>query len=121
MRQRIRPEPVVNDVRKREDQDAWEPREVLAAEGPPPTGEQVNISKLQQMTMAQLMKMAKNLKIEGIATLMKHQLILEILKARAVENGLMFGEGCLEILPDGFGFLRSQNYNYLPCPEDIYV
>ncbi|MEI6633289.1 MAG: transcription termination factor Rho [Chlamydiota bacterium] len=121
MRQRTRPEPVMNDMRKREDQEAEEPREVSGAEGPPPTGEQVNISKLQQMTMAQLIKMARDLKIEGIATLKKHQLILEILKARAVENGLMFGEGCLEILPDGFGFLRSQNYNYLPCPEDIYV
>jgi len=86
-----------------------------------PAGEQINISKLQQMTVSQLTKMAKDLKIPGLATLKKHQLILEVLKAKAVENGLMFGEGCLEILPDGFGFLRSQNYNYLPCPEDIYV
>ncbi|MEJ2744134.1 MAG: transcription termination factor Rho [bacterium] len=84
-------------------------------------GEQVNISKLQQMTVSQLSKMGKDLKIAGIGTLKKHQLIFEILKARAEESGLMFGEGCLEILPDGFGFLRSQNYNYLPCPEDIYV
>jgi len=84
-------------------------------------GEQVNISKLQQMTVSQLSKMGKELKIAGIATLKKHQLIFEILKAKTEESGLMFGEGCLEILPDGFGFLRSQNYNYLPCPEDIYV
>jgi len=89
------------------------------AEGP--AAEQINIKKLQQMTVSQLTKMARDIKIPGTATLKKHQLILEILKARAVENGLMFGEGCLEILPDGFGFLRSQNYNYLPCPEDIYV
>ncbi|MDD5556935.1 MAG: transcription termination factor Rho [bacterium] len=81
----------------------------------------MNISTLQQMTMAQLNKMAKDLKIPGTASLKKHTLIFEILKAKTEESGLMFGEGCLEILPDGFGFLRSQNYNYLPCPEDIYV
>jgi transcription termination factor Rho len=84
-------------------------------------GEQLNISTLQKMTVSALTKMAKDLKIPGTGTLKKHQLIFQILKARAEESGLMFGEGCLEILPDGFGFLRSQNYNYLPCPEDIYV
>ena len=115
-------EPVMNEMRRREGQEREAPREVRPEEAVSPAGgEQVNISKLQQMTMAQLSRMARDLKIEGIATLKKHQLILEILKARAVENGLMFGEGCLEILPDGFGFLRSQNYNYLPCPEDIYI
>ena len=115
-------EPVMNEMRRREGQEREAPREVRPEEAVSPAGgEQVNISKLQQLTMAQLSRMARDLKIEGIATLKKHQLILEILKARAVENGLMFGEGCLEILPDGFGFLRSQNYNYLPCPEDIYI
>ncbi len=84
-------------------------------------GEHLDISKLQQLNMSQLTKMAKNLKIPHTGSLKKHQLIFEILKARAEESGLMFGEGCLEILPDGFGFLRSPNYNYLPCPEDIYV
>ncbi|MDD5644338.1 MAG: transcription termination factor Rho [bacterium] len=81
----------------------------------------INIVSLQKMTSPQLNKIAKQLNIEGMGTLRKHQLIFEILKARAQANGLMFGEGVLEILPDGFGFLRSPNYNYLPCPEDIYV
>jgi transcription termination factor Rho len=59
--------------------------------------------------------------VETVATLKKYELIFEILKKNAERNGLMFGEGVLEILPDGFGFLRSPAYNYLPCPEDIYV
>ncbi len=84
-------------------------------------GDELNIVSLQKMTLPQLNKIAKQLNIEGLGTLKKHQLIFEILKARARANGLMFGEGVLEILPDGFGFLRSPNYNYLPCPEDIYV
>jgi transcription termination factor Rho len=85
------------------------------------SGDELNIVSLQKMTLPQLNKIAKQLNIEGLGTLKKHQLIFEILKARARANGLMFGEGVLEILPDGFGFLRSPNYNYLPCPEDIYV
>ncbi|MEA3346798.1 MAG: transcription termination factor Rho, partial [Candidatus Auribacterota bacterium] len=73
------------------------------------------------MTVSRLNTIAKQLKITATGTLKKPQLIFEILKAKARANGLMFGEGVLEILPDGFGFLRSPNYNYLPCPEDIYV
>ena len=53
--------------------------------------------------------------------LKKQDLIFKILKERVKQNGLMFGEGTLEVLPDGFGFLRSPDYNYLPCPDDIYV
>ncbi|HRZ86173.1 MAG TPA: transcription termination factor Rho [bacterium] len=71
--------------------------------------------------MTDLTKMARELNIENISSRKKHDLIFEILKGNAMKNGLMFGEGVLEILPDGFGFLRSPNYNYLPCPEDIYV
>src|SRR5262249_6359544 len=51
----------------------------------------------------------------------KQDLIFKILKERVKQNGLMFGEGTLEVLPDGFGFLRSPDYNYLPCPDDIYI
>ena len=80
-------EPVMNEMRRREGQEREAPREVRPEEAVSPAGgEQVNISKLQQMTMAQLSRMARDLKIEGIATLKKHQLILEILKARAVEK-----------------------------------
>ena len=81
----------------------------------------VNIIQLQEMTMTELSVMAKKLNIQGIGSLKKSDLIYEIMKARAKMVGLMFGEGVLEILPDGFGFLRSPNYNYLPCPEDIYI
>jgi transcription termination factor Rho len=81
------------------------------------------ITQLQQMTMAQLLKSAKEegLPKEDYAGLKKQDLIFRILKERVKQNGLMFGEGTLEVLPDGFGFLRSPDYNYLPCPDDIYI
>ena len=81
------------------------------------------ITELQHMTIVQLQKAAKD---EGIGReeyvgLKKQDLIFRILKERVKANGLMFGEGTLEVLPDGFGFLRSPDYNYLPCPDDIYI
>ncbi|MDP8263626.1 MAG: transcription termination factor Rho [Candidatus Ancaeobacter aquaticus] len=81
----------------------------------------MNVTQLQNKRMTDLAKMAKELGIEYISSKKKHDLIFEILKVNALKNGLMYGEGVLEVLPDGFGFLRSPNYNYLPCPEDIYV
>jgi transcription termination factor Rho len=79
------------------------------------------ISELQQMTMAQLLKLAKDESLTEYTGLKKQDLIFKILKERVKQNGLMFGEGTLEILPDGFGFLRSPDYNYIPCPDDIYI
>src|SRR5262245_34195973 len=81
------------------------------------------ITELQQMTMAQLQKLAKDEDIprEEWVGLKKQDLIFKILKERVKQNGLMYGEGTLEILPDGFGFFRSPDYNYLPCPDDIYI
>nr|WP_261345334.1 transcription termination factor Rho [Tuwongella immobilis] len=81
------------------------------------------MTELQQMTMAQLLKTAKDegLNKEEFTGLKKQDLIFRILKERVKQNGLMFGEGTLEVLPDGFGFLRSPDYNYLPCPDDIYI
>ena len=82
---------------------------------------EIHLTELQKMTMPQLIRTAK---AEGIAEytgLKKQDLIFKILKERVKQNGLMFGEGTLEVLPDGFGFLRSPDYNYLPCPDDIYV
>ena len=75
------------------------------------------------MTIAQLQKAAKeeNIPREEFVGLKKQDLIFRILKERVKANGLMFGEGTLEVLPDGFGFLRSPDYNYLPCPDDIYI
>ena len=81
------------------------------------------ITELQHMTIAQLQKAAKEEAIsrEEFVGLKKQDLIFRILKERVKANGLMFGEGTLEVLPDGFGFLRSPDYNYLPCPDDIYI
>ena len=81
------------------------------------------ITELQHMTIAQLQKSAKDESIprEEFMGLKKQDLIFRILKERVKANGLMFGEGTLEVLPDGFGFLRSPDYNYLPCPDDIYI
>ena len=81
----------------------------------------INISKLQSMSMTDLNNMAKELDIENFGTMKKHELIFEILQKNAERAGVMFAEGVLEILPEGFGFLRSRSYNYLSCPEDIYV
>jgi transcription termination factor Rho len=80
-----------------------------------------HISELQQMTMPQLLKAAKEEGLTEYTGLKKQDLIFKILKERVKQNGLMFGEGTLEVLPDGFGFLRSPDYNYLPCPDDIYI
>ncbi|RKY32604.1 MAG: transcription termination factor Rho, partial [Candidatus Omnitrophota bacterium] len=82
---------------------------------------ELNVSSLRKMTLKNLQKIAKSLKINGISGLTKEELIYKIMEAQAKKNGLIFGEGVLEVLPDGFGFLRSPNYNYLPGPDDIYV
>src|SRR5207244_7943331 len=77
--------------------------------------------ELQHMTMPQLLKTAKEEGITDFTGLKKQDLIFKILKERVKPNALMFVEGTLEVLPDGFGFLRSPDYNYLPCPDDIYI
>lgn len=82
---------------------------------------EIHIAGLQQMTMKELLDLAREEDISEYSGLKKQDLIFRILKERAKINGLMFGEGTLEILPDGFGFLRSPDYHYLPCPDDIYV
>jgi transcription termination factor Rho len=81
------------------------------------------ITELQHMTIAQLQKAAKEAGIprEEYNGLKKQDLVYRILRELSEANGLMFGEGTLEVLPDGFGFLRSPDYNYLPCPDDIYI
>ncbi|HSG69809.1 MAG TPA: transcription termination factor Rho [Planctomycetaceae bacterium] len=81
----------------------------------------VNIAELQRMTIRELHELAKQEQLSEFHSLKKQDLIFKILKERTKMNGLMFGEGTLEILPDGFGFLRSPDYHYLPCPDDIYV
>jgi hypothetical protein len=81
----------------------------------------LNIAKLQAMSMAELNNMARELGVENFGTMRKHEVIFHILQKNAERAGVLFSEGVLEILPEGFGFLRSQSFNYLPCPEDIYI
>ena len=82
---------------------------------------ETHLTELKKMTIAQLHAVAKGENIEGYTGLKKQDLIFKILEERVKANGLMYGEGVLEVLPDGFGFLRSPDYNYLPCPDDIYI
>jgi len=82
---------------------------------------ELHITDLQKMTVESLYELAKTEGLIEYTGLKKQELIFKILKERIQQNGLMYGEGVLELLPDGFGFLRSPEYNYLPCPDDIYV
>jgi transcription termination factor Rho len=84
-------------------------------------GGKLYIKDLQQMDILGLHEIARAENIQDYVGLKKQDLIFQILRARIRQNGLMYGEGVLEILPDGFGFLRSPEYNYLPCPDDIYI
>ena len=86
-----------------------------------PKGETVNMSQLQALDMPELNKLAKKQGIPNYGSLQKHELIFQLLQRNAEQAGVLYTEGCLEILPEGFGFLRSESFNYLPCPEDVYV
>ena len=81
----------------------------------------MNIKELKKKKISELNKIAKELNVEGASGMRKQELIFAILQAQTEKNGLIFGEGVLEILPDGFGFLRAPDYNYLPGPDDIYI
>jgi len=81
----------------------------------------MNIKDLKKKKINELYRIAKELNVEGASGMRKQELIFAILQAQTEKNGLIFGEGVLEILPDGFGFLRAPDYNYLPGPDDIYI
>ena len=81
----------------------------------------MNIAELKEKNISELTKVAKELDIPSVSGLRKQELIFRILQAQTEKNGLIFAEGVLEVLPDGFGFLRAPDYNYLPGPDDIYV
>lgn len=81
----------------------------------------MNLKELKTKSIADLTKMGRDLNIDGVASLRRQELIFAILQAIAEQNGSIYGEGVLEILSDGFGFLRAPDYNYLPGPDDIYV
>src|SRR6266850_6372379 len=103
--------------------------ETQQTETPPPAttnGPQVSpkgldIIQLKSRTIAELMELAHSLGIQGTSGLRKQELIFKILEGQTEKNGLIFAEGVLEILSEGYGFLRSPDYNYLPGPDDIYV
>ena len=81
----------------------------------------MNLSELKEKTISELSQIAKDLSVQGFSGLRKQELIFKILQGQAEKDGLIFAEGVLEVLPDGFGFLRAPDYNYLPGPDDIYV
>ena len=81
----------------------------------------MNLVELKKMRISQLTEMAKEFKIEGASGMRKQDLTFSLLQAHSARNGLIYGEGVLEILPDGFGFLRAPDANYLPGPDDIYI
>ncbi len=81
----------------------------------------MNIVELKEKNISELTKMAREFKIEGAAGLRKQELMFALLQAQIEKDGFIYGEGTLEVLPDGFGFLRAPDYNYLPGPDDIYV
>ncbi len=81
----------------------------------------MHLAELKEKSISKLFDVAKELKVEGASNLRKQELIFAILQAQAEKNGTIYGEGVLETLPDGFGFLRSPDYNYTPGPDDIYI
>jgi transcription termination factor Rho len=83
--------------------------------------EGLNITDLKDMSIQKLTQIAKDLTVGGATGMRKQELIFQILKAQTEQSGFIFSEGVLEVLPDGFGFLRAPDYNYLPGPDDIYV
>ena len=87
----------------------------------PEAAETLDLQRLKTKTMTELLSLATELEIIGTSGLRKQELIFKVLEAQTEKNGLIFAEGVLEILPEGYGFLRSPTYNYLPGPDDIYV
>jgi len=81
----------------------------------------MDISDLKGKTISELLDVANTLELEGTSSMRKQELIFKILEAQTQQNGLIFAEGVLQVLPEGYGFLRSPDYNYLPGPDDIYV
>ncbi len=98
-----------------EREDVVVPRERTGGES------KLNLGELKNRTMAELVDVATDLDITGTSGLRKQELIFKILEAQTEKSGLIFAEGVLEILPEGYGFLRSPDYSYLPGPDDIYV
>jgi transcription termination factor Rho len=104
----------------REDGDPWVPTGT-PSQPPPRKGRNLDLTEMQQQTVPELAKLAEELGLTELGAMRKHDLIFEILKANARYNGVMYSRGVLEIMDDGFGFLRSPLNNYLACQEDVYL
>ncbi len=111
----VKTEPKETTQETRTNQETPETRE---PKGLRPT---LNVADLKDKTIKELVDIAGQYNLEGVSGLRKQELMFKILEAQTEQEGLLFGEGVLEILPDGFGFLRAPNFNYLPGPDDIYV
>jgi transcription termination factor Rho len=112
------------------DATTTKPKKAPASKAPVPEDEgvesnpevpEINLKELKEKRINDLNRMAKELGIEGASNMRKQELIFSMLQAQSERGGVIFGEGVLETLPDGFGFLRAPDYNYLPGPDDIYV
>ena len=101
-------------------QQQQQPQKNGAPQAPPATST-LDLVALKDLSIQQLNNIAKDLGLSGVSGLRKQELIFKILQAQAEKSGLIFSEGVLECLPDGFGFLRAPEYNYLPGPDDVYV
>ena len=93
----------------------------LEDDDPDPDAERMNVMELKQRPMEGLVELAESLTVENAAGLRKQDLLFEILKAQTANQGKIYAEGVLETLPDGFGFLRAPDQNYLAGPDDVYV
>jgi transcription termination factor Rho len=110
----------------RQPDDESSPSTPADGAAPPPaaddgTARRLNIGELKDMSIQRLTQIAQELNVPGASGLRKQEVIFQILKAQTEKSGFIFSEGVLEVLPDGFGFLRAPDYNYLPGPDDIYV
>ena len=122
-----------DDIQVPEQQNGEQPQEPSQQASPPRPGgagggaeearrgRGLNINDLKDKSIQQLTQIAKDLNVVGATGMRKQDLIFQILKAQTEQSGNIFSEGVLETLPDGFGFLRAPDYNYLPGPDDIYV
>jgi len=102
-------------------EEATAPRKKQGARAGNKTGTTLDLAVLKEMSIQKLNQIAKDLGVTGAAGMRKQELIFKILQTQAEKSGLIFAEGVLECLPDGFGFLRAPEYNYLPGPDDVYV
>jgi transcription termination factor Rho len=115
------PEPVVEARHELPPVPPPAPPAAAAPPAPAPTRPSLNINDLKDMSIQKLTQVGKDLNVAGATGMRKQDLIFQILRAQTEQSGFIFSEGVLEVLPDGFGFLRAPDYNYLPGPDDIYV